>query len=438
MSDVELEVAEPAQEDVQSAAVALIDKADEKRDSIKEDLRKAQNFLKSVGTESGDRIKVKADDVKSYIESLRRLTNEVSNFSWPKDYEIPQVRLVLRKLEIEGDLDLKIDIPAFIRSTLFSSKTKLTFDRKCENISLSWSEFSNVEILISESRSENENFSILALGAVFKEGLKVKSLASENVSLNLKGAKFAASVVVEGGSYDVARFTDAKFEEWIQFKSCKVSDAIFNRADFSRGWFFQDVEFNRPPEFFGASMDRQHTEIAGCSFERAGSFFGATATSADVARFRSLRTHFSKCKDIHLESEFYALEQRAMRLVKSGSIFDQTLSFFYDATSGYGSSIGRPIALFFTQILIFSGLYSLFGSATHGRSVLGQWWALGLSLQNSFNPLVLFSEKGAVMPNDLFTYLMSLGQAVMAVIFVALFLVALRARFRKGGGGEST
>lgn len=183
-------------------------------------------------------------------------------------------------------------------------------------------------------------------------------------------------------------------------------------------------------------MDRRFTAFTDCRFQAAGRLVGAECTPDDVANYRYLRGHFSRAKDFHHENLFYCLEQRGHRILSESSLFDRLLSFAYDALGDYGNSVGRPLGIFVIQIMFFSGLFWFFGGAV-GKGVLLDYSAIGLSLQNSFNPIGLFSEKSLVSINSVTMYGLSLLQAIFSVVLIALMLIGIRSRFKKSGGESS-
>ena len=163
---------------------------------------------------------------------------------------------------------------------------------------------------------------------------------------------------------------------------------------------------------------------------------------------RHLRIEAQKRRWSRDESKFFAEEQRLERALTpwfSSRAVEKGLSFGYDLASCYGASVSRALFSFVAWNVAFGGLFRYVLSqpchaswaVVKGDSAMTDFPWLALMMQSAINPLALFSERPLVMIANGGLLSAALVQTVGSLSLLALFLLALRGRFQRGGGGGS-
>lgn len=379
------------------------------------------------------------EGVQDYLDKVEKIAEEARAIKWPRSVvHPPTIYADLSNVQATGDLRIKTSVPVVFSGSSCAGTVYLSVLPGCGKFEAPRSAIDRLVIDMSQAeRTPSSPFSLVLSDTQRRAELNVSSnTGMRPVFVNLRGAQLGD---VKLTLLDVRNITadSADFGGVLQVERCDMNIARFTGCAFSNGWQFKGCDFLLVPNFIGANMDRQYTRFFNCKFIKAGSFLSSYCSGEDVAKYRYLRSHFSRQKDISQENMFYSLEQRSQRLCGEGGLFDRCLSIVYDAFSNYGNSIGRPILFFIAQIFLFAFAYDFLGSVD-GKGLFSSYPAIGLSLQNAFNPLALFTEKGVVTPTRLSVYALSLLQAVLSVALIALTLIGLRSRFKKGGGGESS
>lgn len=396
------------------------------------------NCLRSRGDGSVRKIVVTAEQVNEYLERIARIAKACREVNWSRgDYQPPIVFADLRYLKIDGNVSATVLFPVYLDYSEIIEQFRVNILGPCKRFDASHTQCSSLDIKVMDEQGFGpDKFDINVSGSKFGS----LNIASESkfrgVYLNIwkteVGCFIARNMIIKH-----IRADGSSFEEVMSFDECRISIARFAQCRFFDGWQFSKCIFHNAPNFTDAKMDRQHTSFSDCRFRAAGRLIGSRCTPEDVAKYRYLRAHFSRAKDFYYENLFYSLEQRGHRISGNAPIFDKVISFVYDSLSDYGSSVARPFSIFFCQILLFALLFGMIGGAV-GRGVFLMHPAIGLSLQNSFNPVGLFSDKSIVAVDSGVTYALSLVQAIFSVVLIALMLIGIRSRFKKGGGGESS
>jgi hypothetical protein len=221
------------------------------------------------------------------------------------------------------------------------------------------------------------------------------------------------------------------------------------------------------PEFYGASFSDQ-TQLIGISFNRRLNRHSGEADQQrrdreqrDRDAIRSLRIEVQKKRWVREEVKFFAEEQRADRMLMDlpSKAVEFGISWFYDVTSEYGASVTRVLIAFILVIvlsaILFESLFRIgpvdlpsflsdyyFGFAPGALHVSPESPAAAVpgvvyALQNTFNPLAIFSEKALVLPRSLWVLVLGLIQSVLSLTLLALLILALRARFQRSGSSGS-
>ena len=132
---------------------------------------------------------------------------------------------------------------------------------------------------------------------------------------------------------------------------------------------------------------------------------------------------------------FFALEQKSRRRQRDAHWFSSLASLLYEVTCDYGRSLGRPLMLLAMSALAFWAAYELVahlaGSPSKGQD------AVRFTFEQLFRPFLVWSPKYAEGDNlawfavaPLVFRLLATLQSLISIGLVAVFLVALRRRFR--------
>jgi hypothetical protein len=176
------------------------------------------------------------------------------------------------------------------------------------------------------------------------------------------------------------------------------------------------------------------------------------------ARYRLLRLAM-KARGAHdLEALYFAREMRAERADRNNhyGTVDRFLSWLYDSVSEYGTSVHRALGwflawntgfmLFFVLLQVLGPISVVFGYVVglpegairaENPAYVGVE-AIGLSLQNAFNPLAMLSSNPAIKVNNPGLAFLSQVQTLGSIGIAALALLALRSRFQRGSGGGAS
>jgi hypothetical protein len=159
--------------------------------------------------------------------------------------------------------------------------------------------------------------------------------------------------------------------------------------------------------------------------------------------YRNLRAHMQRLENAPMVSLFHSLEQAVER--QNQSWFSRIIRRLYGVLSDYGSSAGRP--LFWFVILLTSTFGVLFwsdGAAinqlvsqkgwyselfTEGLTSRG-WRAFVATISATVNPLGILGTTSLVVPKYAWVTVWLPIHGLLAAIFVVLFVLALRRRFK--------
>lgn len=287
--------------------------------------------------------------------------------------------------------------------------------------------------------------SISATAAVF-HNFSLSGRVSGNA--DFRSARFNSPVKIEGQFDGHAFFRDAHFVGHLDISGVRFNktadfstsgDASFSSLSAESATFNGDVSFEH--RIFG-----QETSFSGTTFQVAPRFFGAnlhaSTTFGEIGNFRDVSKQAikryqalrHKCEELrsrHEEGIFHALEQRAR--CKSGEMpkIDRAFSVLYDFAAVYGTSLSRPIWGLF---LVWTICTLLFALAAVSWNIDPQthidWMGMGDAALNSatniFAPFYQFRQSSG------WPAAAHLMQSLVAVPLIAVFLLALRWRFRRG------
>jgi hypothetical protein len=244
---------------------------------------------------------------------------------------------------------------------------------------------------------------------------------------SMRNCKFKGSADFSGSRFgNVADFTNATFEAETSFVSC-----IFSRA----------------PVFHGATLHAA-TQFRDAVFSYVSHFY-VPAWQA----YRTLREKMGKAGANYEESEFFVHEQTALAVLELKSAFalqwrngplyrlnkavTAVVSLAYGVLARYGASVPRP----FLWLVAINWVAAWTYCAHSGDIALSQGtdesWAgdvsagVGLMLQNIVNPFGFFGKAMLYVPKTGLVAGLSMAQSLASLALIALFILAVRRRFRK-------
>jgi hypothetical protein len=266
------------------------------------------------------------------------------------------------------------------------------------------------------------------------------TIALENVSGDVPGATFYPNSILSAGSpgdsvvcngatmtgqftFDgisqamVATFDRSKFQATCEFKSLSNLKALS----------FVDCIFATAPRFGLTPQLPQDTRFRGATF---------TARPEDEPVYRSIRQHFTNNDDRDSEGKFYALEKRCQRLGLRLGV-TRAISFLYDLFSEYGQSYVRALGWFCAVQAICIIVYAKLSNRLDlGGNYDGR--VIQFTFAQLVKPFELFS--GSAPMNGPFVIInahrglwlfLTAAQSIASFALLALFLLALRWRFKR-------
>lgn len=162
--------------------------------------------------------------------------------------------------------------------------------------------------------------------------------------------------------------------------------------------------------------------------------------------YRNMRAHMLKLENTPMVSLFHTLEQATERKMEKFG-FHRAISALYEYLSDYGSSALRPFVLFialfgitFLFVLVFDGAVHADTADLAGwqKTLTGDDWlararrAFVLAGQATLNPLGVFGTKGLLVAKTGLLALWLSVHGLLSTIFIALFVFAIRRRFKMG------
>ena len=261
-----------------------------------------------------------------------------------------------------------------------------------------------------------------------------------NVSFNkdalFRRARFSLECDFKNAEFNNrAIFNSAQFSEYVDCTRTQFhGDVDFSSSKFEAKTTFNEALFNKPPWFHGTTLhqDTSFYQAKFCSFK----------TENDLNAYRTLKQKMGDFRATTEEGRFFSYEQRTscnLMLQRNWFSITGNLSNLYDLISDYGENIAKPIIWLDVITIYFTGWYYIDGGIT-AENVLTESWltkinpALGLALQNIFNPLGLFNKQAPLIVHNPWVALLSIIQSMLTFSVLALLLLAIRRRFHKGNG----
>jgi hypothetical protein len=260
--------------------------------------------------------------------------------------------------------------------------------------------------------------------ATFRAGVTLQ-VGGTNRSIVCREATCEGELTFEGASApNFVSFAKTKFKGPVTFRAIHALKSL----DLS------DCRFSSAPTIEGPEKLPQSTTINGARFK--------ARSADDESAFRTMRVLFAVNRDRDSEGRFYAYEKRCHRraLTRPREWVPRAISFFYDWSSEYGYSYGWPLFWFCILQVVVGVRYSVMSGRFHLSDGLGKFdpTVAAFTFAQIVRPFELFSSKAVA---DLYSIVpmcgrggwlaLSATQSVLSWILLALFLLALRWRFRR-------
>lgn len=227
----------------------------------------------------------------------------------------------------------------------------------------------------------------------------------------------------------------------------KSTELKFKHVDFSEATFrgpcsFVNRDFASDANFNGAVF-KDLVEFHGCTFHPGMSFHQTkflktkgtndNATEALERSYRTLKLEMEKLRARNEEADFFAREIECRRQRKSVHWFERIAATAYKHLSDYGRSVDLP--LIWLLILTYAAHYLYLGVAIITCNP-GPGARLAFTLEQMFRPFYVWSKSlpgtgnCLVESNPLIIPILASLQSVATLTLLALFLLALRRRFK--------
>lgn len=228
-----------------------------------------------------------------------------------------------------------------------------------------------------------------------------------------------------------SRSTDVSFA-----KTRFLGPVTFRQIDSLNSLDLSDCHFARAPHIAAPNtVLPQATTINGASFD---------VCAEDEGAFRALRALFAANRARDAEGRVYACEKRSHRytLTRPRERVPRAISFLYDWASEYGYSYGWPLVWFCLLQILAGFMYSVMSRRyALGGKFIGQFdgTVTAFTFAQIVKPFELFSSKTvntdfySIVPKADRGWWLALtsAQTIVSLSLIALFLLALRWRFRR-------
>ena len=229
-------------------------------------------------------------------------------------------------------------------------------------------------------------------------------------------------------TFSTVNFTGAKFSGEIRFQNREFLDATN----------FHGAYFERAPKFHGCTLHQD------TFFPRQTNFQDRSGAEAALA-YRTLKHAMASVHARGEEAKFYALEQKSLLHDEDTPLSAKSFSVLYWLAADYGQSVLRPLFGILITSASFFAIYMTFlwfcldptSSFVYPAIEFGD--VLRFSLRQVFRPFEVLSLRGAVpaeavhealLRPPLPLALLAALHSVLTLSFLALFLLALRRRFK--------
>lgn len=338
---------------------------------------------------------------------------------------------------------------------------------KIEDFSILSEEIGSISI--KASSCEDIMLKALKIGEVELDLSSVENFvmdAKEVSAIDARAVSFNSCTLHGVDINELANFEKAKFKVACDFSAKKSIDGrhMFKAMMFRGAHFYVDSDFsNREflgrtdfscaiwegvPKFFGSKLNPD-TNFSEARFQIPENDSSNGVSLSDFERaFRTLKLAMEELRARHDEAKFHRFELIARRRQKGEVRWDEAiLSRAYDLLSGYGQSIRKPLLWwgggnFFVALAVWWMVH--FDAERISSSV---WFGFINSLRPFYTANPSFDRANLYADTTSFTYfvyeLIQAGgigfhvfttiHSVISLIFIFLFLLALRRRFQISG-----
>ena len=246
-----------------------------------------------------------------------------------------------------------------------------------------------------------------------------------------KKANFERSKFEGDAHFSASRIGDAA--SGVTFYEVSFKDAVFsNRARFVNRRFldtsdFRDTVFHIAPEFYSCAL-HQDTDFTGAEFLDTKGTDEVNAAQA----YRTLKLAMESVRSRSDQARFYALEQQSLRALSNTSRAENVISWLYEKTADYGTSIAGPLAWLFAIFAVFVGAYLLAVALDGGTGIADAdlQVVVRYTLRQVFRPFEAFSHRGTAPIAPLGLAIWSAVYSLLNFSLLALFFLAVRRRFK--------
>ena len=256
------------------------------------------------------------------------------------------------------------------------------------------------------------------------QDLRLKTVPAENGSFDTKGT-VSEPPRPPGNLFGQADFSKGEFH----------AGADFNNRRFADETLFRGTKFlKKAPKFHNAIL-HQDTDFTGADFrDRSGEAAPA---------YRTLKLAMGQVRAVDEEAMFYALEMECRRKRKDTPLSVKVFSWLYERAADYGRSFMRP----FYRLLGFCGVFFLIYLAAFTSNPV-PWdipipWDIAagvgrFTVAQVVRPFSAFTlTEGVTVGSESVEVSFGLAclaaiQSVLSLGLIALFILALRRRFRMG------
>ena len=221
---------------------------------------------------------------------------------------------------------------------------------------------------------------------------------------------------------------------FVNFENVVFHDSVsFLNRQFLSTTKFKACVFTQAPAFHNCAL-HEDTNFDGTKFP--------VMSSEDAVRaYRTLKLAMENVRARQEEAMFYGLEQQSLRAKKDTPWSVWAMSHLYHLTSNYGQSFLRPLGWLTGITLVAFPIYLVYVTlACHSHCSGGYLGEVGVfTVLQLVRPLGVWTAEGRaalspILGGNLPFVIMVIAtfQSLISVSLVALFLLALRRRFKMG------
>lgn len=207
-----------------------------------------------------------------------------------------------------------------------------------------------------------------------------------------------------------------------------LGNVRFDNRPFANAVTFSHATFTYAPSFHNCVF---HQDM---EFPDMGFFKGRDGEKAARA-YRTLRLAMEEQRATREQNIFFALEQISYRNSSASRFDEKFMSILYQALANYGLSISRPLGWFIGILLVSSEIYRRYLGFDKETWYTGYVHGLGFGIQQYVKPFSVWMANNTLHNweslNPIVTIIASV-QSLMGITLIALFLLTLRWKFRRG------